>query len=193
MPIPFPTAIRKPPDRAVPAPEQPTGTQLVSENPNVSEVPAENPSNTALQAGTPPESAVKTETPDVSGEKTEMPTDVNEENCVTVGGRKIEITPTKTKYFRNKTASAYGYLKQIPLTEFFSYGKGAFPNDTRDADQILYDFLVAVFDDRNFVRDNYNEITADEIDRIVKIFGRINHIDEKEEAARKNREAQAKR
>ena len=60
----------------------------------------------------------------------------------------------------------------------------------KEPDQLLFNFLVAVFDSSEFVRDNYDEMTADEVDRIVKIFGRINHIDEKEEAARKNREAQ---
>ena len=102
----------------------------------------------------------------------------------------IEIKPTKLKYFRNKTTASYGYIKAIPLTEFLTYDKGVV-DKTRDTDQMLYDFLVAVFDDSQFVRDNYDEMTADDIDRIIKIFGRINHIDEKEEAARKNREAQA--
>ena len=52
-------------------------------------------------------------------------------------------------------------------------------------------FLVAAFDDSTFVRDNYDDLDADTIERIVKIFGRINHIDEKEDQIRKNREAQA--
>jgi hypothetical protein len=86
--------------------------------------------------------------------------------------------------------SAFGIIKAVPLHELLTYDKGVL-DPTRDADQLLYDFLVAVFDDSSFVRDHYDDLDADTIDRIVKIFGRINHIDEKEEAARKNREAQA--
>ena len=121
----------------------------------------------------------------------EMPSDLKEENSVTINGQKIEIHPTKLKYFRNKTASVYNILKVVPLSEFLNYDKGIFDPD-RDADQILYDFLIAVFDDLEFVKENYDNMTAGDIDKILKIFGRINGIDEKEEAARKNREAQAK-
>ena len=121
-----------------------------------------------------------------------QPTSDNEENCITIGDRKIEIKPTKLKYFRNKTASVYNILKVVPINEFLSYDKGVFdPN--RDADEILFNFLIAVFDDSDFVKDNYDNMTAGDIEKILKIFGRLNGIDDKEEAARKNREAQAKR
>jgi len=76
------------------------------------------------------------------------------------------------------------------LHELLTYGKGIL-DESRDADQLLYDFLVAAFDSSDFVRDHYDEMTAETIDRVCKIFGRLNHIDEKEEAARKNKEAQA--
>ena len=71
------------------------------------------------------------------------------------------------------------------------YEKGVL-DEKRDADQLLYDFLVAVFDDPVIVRDNYNELDVDTLEKIIKIFGRLNHIDEKQEAIRKNKEAQAK-
>ena len=141
---------------------------------------------------TPEESPMVENVPEASPEKTEKPSDYIEENCVIIGNQKIEIKPTKLKYFRNKAASAYGIIKAIPLHELLTYGKGIL-DENRDADQLLYDFLVSVFDDSDIVRSNYDEIDADMIDRICKIFGRINHIDEKEEAARKNKEAQAKR
>ena len=143
--------------------------------------------------GTVPEESKQLEnTPEASPEKEEKPSDFLEENCVLVGENKIEIKPTKLKYFRNKAASAYGIIKVVPLHELLTYGKGVI-DETRDADQLLYDFLVAAFDDPVFVRDHYDDLDADTIDRIVKIFGRVNHIDEKEEIARKNREAQVKR
>ena len=138
-----------------------------------------------------PEATAKLEVvPNESPEKTEKPSDFVEENCVMVGDKKIEIKPTKLKYFRNKAASGYGIIKAIPLHELLVYDKGVL-DETRDADQLLYDFLVAAFDDSTFVRDNYDNLDADTVERIIKIFGRINHIDEKEEAARKNKEAQA--
>jgi len=134
---------------------------------------------------------LKTETPAPSEEK-EMPSPVPEKDCVTIVDQKIQIKPTKLRYFRNKAASGYGLIKAIPLTELFTYEKGVLDKD-RDADQLMFDFLVSAFDDVDFVEKNYDEFDAENIDQIVKIFGRLNHIDEKEEAARKNREAQAKR
>lgn len=122
----------------------------------------------------------------------ELPKIEHEENCVTLGDRKIEIKPTKLKYFRNRTASIYSALKLVPINEFLAYDKGVFDND-RDSDQILFDFLIAVFDDGSIVKAYYDDMTSEDIERILEIFGRINHIEEKEEAARKNREAQAKR
>ena len=121
----------------------------------------------------------------------EAPSIQNEQNCVTQGDRQIEIKATKLKYFRNRTASIYSALKLVPQNEFLAYDKGVFDQD-RDSDQILFDFLVAVFDDGALVRAHYDNMTADDIERILEIFGRVNHIDKKEEAARKNREAQAK-
>lgn len=152
---------------------------------------------------TPKESKEKEEKPEGStflGEipvesilKDTKPSDNIESNCVVVDGQKIEIKPTKLKYFRNKAASGYAIIKAVPLPELLTYEKGIIDKE-RDADQLLYDFLVATFDDSTFVRDHYDEFDADLIDKVCKIFGKVNHIDEKEEAARrKNREAQAKR
>lgn len=122
----------------------------------------------------------------------ETPPEKPLENCVTIGGELIEIKPTKLKYFRNKMASAYSLLKTIPLNELLSYDSGVI-DATKDADKILFDFLVAVFDDSSFVASHYDDMTADDVEQVFKIFGRLNHIDEKEEALRKNREAQQAR
>lgn len=121
----------------------------------------------------------------------EMPTPYKEENCVTIKGKKIEIQPTKLAYFRNKTASAYEILKAVPLTEFMTVGKGVF-DEKRDADQILFDFLIAVFDDKELLKTSYDDITAADVEKILEIFGRINGIEARKEEARKNREAQGK-
>lgn len=109
-----------------------------------------------------------------------------------LGNRKVEIKATKLKYFRNRTASIYSALKLVPLNEFLAYDKGVFDSE-RDSDQILFDFLIAVFDDGKLVKTHYDNMTAEDIEKILEIFGRVNHINEKEEAARKNREAQATR
>ena len=152
----------------------------------------EQPEETPQLEVIPEETPELEETPEASPEKEEKPSDVIEENCVMIGEEKVELKPTKLKYFRNKAASAYGIIRAVPLHELLTYQKGVL-DENRDADQLLYDFLVAAFDNSTLVRDHYDDLDADTIDKIVKIFGRINHIDEKEEAARKNKEAQAKR
>lgn len=183
MKIPNPTKeLETLPKVSAPVSETPVETQLIKSEPE------ETPKLTVV----PKESEQKEETPEPSPEKEEKPSDFLEENCVMIGNRKVEIKPTKLKYFRNKAASAYGIIKAVPLHELLTYGKGIL-DEKRDADQLLYDFLVAAFDDSALVRDNYDDMDADTIERIVKIFGRLNHIDEKEETARKNKEAQAKR
>ena len=163
---------------------------------NINPVPKETgvvekvPEESKLKEDKPEQSGLVETKPDITPQKEELPSTMNEENCVVIGGQKIEIKPTKLKYFRNKTASSDGVLKQIPLTELLLYGKGMI-DQKRDSDQILFDFLIAVFDDADFVLKNYDEMTADDVERILNIFGRINHIDEKEEQIRKNKEAQA--
>lgn len=122
----------------------------------------------------------------------ELPTDVNPEDCVTLDGITVAIKPTRFKYFRNKMANIYTVLKVVPLTQFLSFDIGTF-DDERDSDQILFDFLVSVFDDSSFVTAHYDNMTTEDLERILKIFGRINHIDEKEEQQRKNQEARATR
>lgn len=119
-----------------------------------------------------------------------MPDDIKAENAVTLGTLRVEIKPTKLKYFRNRMASAYALLKAIPLSDFLAFKKGTF-DEKRSSDQILFDFLVAVFDDAGLVTQYYDDITSDDLEKILAIFGRVNHIEEKEEKARKNREAQA--
>ena len=188
MPVKTPV-IESPPEETTVTPDSPNESELKKEQPKNLNIKEEKPEKTEIIEEKPEETKPVEETPEVSPEKEEMPSDMNEENTVVVCGQKVEIKPTKLKYFRNKGASAYGIIKAIPLHELLTYDKGVI-DPVRDADQLLYDFLVAAFDDPDFVRDNYNDMDAEAIDRVIKIFGRINHIDEKEEAARKNREAQ---
>lgn len=144
-----------------------------------------------LHKSIPQENIESKEIPEATELDKELPSVENEMNCVVLGGRKIEIKPTKLKYFRNRTASIYSAQKLVPLTDFLAYEKGVFDKD-RDSDQILFDFLIAVFDDGGIVKAHYDDMTSEDIEKILQIFGRVNHIDEKEEAARKNRATQAK-
>ena len=113
-----------------------------------------------------------------------MPDTMKAENVITLGTLRVEIKPTKLKYFRNRMASAYALLKAIPLNDFLAFKKGTF-DDKRSSDQILFDFLVAVFDDASLVTQYYDDLTSDDLEKIINIFGRVNHIEEKEEKAEK--------
>ena len=156
------------------------------------EVPAVDlPEETKVDEPLPEQTTETPEIPVSSPMDAEMPSTLPEENCVMIGDQKVEIKPTKVKYFRNKMASAYNLLKIVPLIEFLQYKQGVL-DPKRSGDQLLFDFLIAVFDDSTFVTDNYDQMSTETIEQIVNIFGRINHIVEKEEAARKNKEAQAK-
>ena len=191
--IPFPTPGKAMPEGNTSVPETPEQTNPIEETPVESLKVEITPKESPEIEQTPDQSELIEETPEVSPKKEEMPSDMKEENCVTVCGIKVEIKPTLVKYFRNKTAGAYSYLQKVPLTEIFKFPDEAFIREGyKSADQMLYDFLVAAFDDSEFVRDHYDEMTADDVEQIVRIFGRINHIDEKDENQRKNREAQAK-
>lgn len=188
-PIPFPTRPKHVPAGTENVPEQPAETKPVQVQPEPTQPVVQQPVEKPVIKEKPEATPQKEETPKPIEPKNEMPSDFNEENCVVIDGVKIEIKPTKLAYFRNKAAATYNALNNIPLTEIFGIKKGVL-DETRDGDQIVYDFLVAVLDDKELVRKNYNKFDADQIDRMVKIFGRINHIDEKYESQRKNREAQ---
>lgn len=182
-PIPFSTNPNKPiPDESnANAKPMPVETSLTKKDPVENNMNKAEPVDPVLGKDVPVESPLVKEDPQI----------VPKENCVIIDGQEIEIKPTKLKYFRNKMASAYYALKTLPLNEVLAYGKNVI-DENRDADQVLFDFLVAVFDDARFVKSHYDNMTADDVEQIFKIFGRINHIDEKEELKRKNMEAQAR-
>lgn len=192
-PIPFATSPDKespetpdtssgpPPEEHHEAKEAPVDPKLIQSNVVVASMNREQPEETEMNREAPEESKLNREPPE----------DFPKENCIKLGDDFIEIKPTKLKYFRNKMAASYSVLKIVPLNELLTYGKGVI-DENRDADQLLFDFLVAVFDDVSIVRDHYEDMTADDVEQIFKIFGRLNHIDEKEEQQRKNREAQVK-
>lgn len=135
----------------------------------------------------PKENISKKEIPEEKVLDRAPPSEVNTENCVTINGETIELFATKIKYQRNRTAAAYRILEIYPLADILTWDKGVVDPD-RDGDQVVFDFLVAVFDNAKVVSRLYDSMTTDDIEKILKIFKRLNKIDEKEEAA-KNRAA----
>lgn len=125
--------------------------------------------------------------PDPTDTQKELPKDFNEAHAVTLDGETREIKSTKVKYHRNRTAVAYRILQVYPLPDVLAMDAGILDPD-RDGDQILFDFLIAAFDDADFVKRHYDNMTAEDVEKVVKIFCEVNGITEKEEQA-KNRQA----
>lgn len=106
------------------------------------------------------------------------------ENIVTICGQQIEIKPTKLFYERNRTATFYRMLDMYPLVDILAMDT-VIPGDDRDGDKCVMDWLIAVLDNEEFVTAHYDEITVEDVEKLLAIFRRINRIDEKEQK-RKN-------
>ena len=102
------------------------------------------------------------------------------ENSVRIGDQLIEIKPTKLKYQRNRTAAFYRMLELYPLADILAMETGAFGDD-RDGDKALMDWLIAVTDDAELVRANYDSMDTGTVEQLLAIFRRVNRIDEKEQ------------
>lgn len=108
------------------------------------------------------------------------------ENTVQFGDTLIEIKPTKMRYLRDRTLNFYKILDIYPLVEILSWGGEAF-EDGRDGDKCVMDWLIAVTNDPQLVKKNYNNIDVDTVENMLLIFKRLNRLEEKEQA-RKNLE-----
>ena len=118
--------------------------------------------------------------PEENKMKEELPRVGVPENTVVIGGKLIEIKPTKLKYQRNRTAVFYHILEMYPLSDILAMGPKSF-GDGLDGDKKLYDWLVAVTDDEELIRENYDEIDSKVVYQLLEIFRRINKISEMEE------------
>ncbi len=118
--------------------------------------------------------------PNAGMETKELPKVGSPENTVIIGGKLIEIKPTKLKYQRNRTAVFYHILELYPLSDILAMGPKSF-GDGLDGDKKLYDWLVAVTDDEELIREHYDDIDSDTIYRMLEIFRRVNKISEMEE------------
>ena len=152
----------------------PAGKQEVKEMPDNTQEIKEIPEN-GQETKPVPEAEIKTK---------ELPQVGTPENTVIIGGRLIEIKPTKLKYQRNRTAVFYHILELYPLSDILAMGANSF-GDGLDGDKKLYDWLVAVTDDEELIRENYDEIDSDIIYRMLEIFRRVNKISEMEEKLKK--------
>lgn len=66
-----------------------------------------------------------------------------------------------------------------PLVDILGFEAGAFGDD-RDGDKCLMDFLIAATDNEELIVQNYDDLDTETIEKIVAIFRRVNHFDEKE-------------
>ena len=119
------------------------------------------------------------EQPQTEQEMRELPKIGNPENAVTIGGKLIEIKPTKLKYQRNRTALFYKVLQIYPVADILAMEAGTFGDD-RDGDKALMDWLIAVTDDPDLIVANYDEIDSGVIEQLLSIYRRLNKVDEKE-------------
>lgn len=120
----------------------------------------------------------------------ELPNAGNIENIVTIGGKEIEIKPTKLKYQRNRTAAFYRLLDLYPLTDILAMDESSF-GDGRDGDKALMDWLIAATDNEELIVKYYDEIDTGVVEKILEIFKRVNRVAEKEEKL-KNAEKERK-
>lgn len=111
---------------------------------------------------------------------TPLPPEGKPENMVQFGNKKIEIKPTLLKYQRDRTASFYRLLKQMPVVDLLALKDGVLdPN--RSSDKMLFDWLIAVTDDPKLVAANYDRIDSETIHQMLEIFCRLNRIKDEDE------------
>ena len=102
------------------------------------------------------------------------------ENSIVIGERLVEIRPTKLRYQRNRTAAFYKILELYPLVDVLAMEAGAF-DAALDCDKATMDWLIAVTDDAELVRTNYDAMDTGTVEQLLSIFRRVNKIDEKEQ------------
>lgn len=128
-----------------------------------------------------PDTEVETKPiPETDVKTKELPQVGTPENTVIIGGKLIEIKPTKLKYQRNRTAVFYHILELYPLPDILAMDAKAF-GDGLDGDKKLCDWLVAVTDNEELIREHYDEIDSDTIYRLLEIYKRVNKISAMEE------------
>lgn len=126
----------------------------------------------------PSDEIIDVDIPEDGVKEVELPEIGVPENTVKIGNKLIEIKPMKMKYVRNRTAAFRHILEMYPLSDILAM-ENSF-GDGRDGDKALYDWLVAVVDNEELIRENYNEIDSDTIYKMLAIHRRIEKVDEME-------------
>ena len=126
----------------------------------------------------PSEEVVSVETPESGMKHIDLPSIGVPENTVVIGGTMIEIKPMKLKYVRNRTAAFRHILEIYPLSDILAMEQNF--GDGRDGDKALYDWLVAVTDNEDLIRENYDEIDTGVIYQLLAINRRIEKVDDME-------------
>ena len=128
------------------------------------------------------------ELPSAGQPEKELPQVGSPENSIVIGGKLIEIRPTRLRYQRNRTAAFYKMLELYPLADILAMEAGALGDD-RDGDKAVMDWLIAVFDDEALVLENYDSMDTATIEHLLEIFRRVNRIDDKEQKQKNLRTA----
>lgn len=140
------------------------------------------PATEQTQKELPSAEQTKKDLPSAEMKTKDTPITGHPENMVQFGNVPIEIFPTQLEYFRNKTANFYHLLQLYPVGEILNLTETELGDkDGRDGDKAVFDWLIAVTNNEKLVKENYNLITQDTIDKLVEIFIRVNKIKEKEE------------
>lgn len=122
-------------------------------------------------------------TPIAQQQTLDAPTKLELSNRVVICGQERQIKSTRLKYFRNHTANFYHAFSQFNIDVLLSAGQGeltTYDNDKRTGDKQILDYLIAIFDDPDFIHDHYNDIDIDTIERAHRIFMRINGFDQRQ-------------
>lgn len=119
----------------------------------------------------------------------ELPPVHDTENCICIDGEYKEIRATKMQYQRSGVAGFYKVLKSMPLIYLFQLPDDYF-DPKRTPTKCLMDWVSAVVDDPAYTKAHFDNMTSEDIYRLLDIFLRLNKIDEMEEVV-KNRVAAA--
>ena len=106
------------------------------------------------------------EIPEVTKERKKPPRTGSPENTIEIGGRLIEIKPTKVRYQRDRTASFYRILEMYPLVDVLGMERNSF-GDGRDGDKAVFDWLIAVTDDPELITEHYDELDTSMIEKLL--------------------------
>ena len=107
------------------------------------------------------------------------------ENTVKIGDKIIEIKPTAILYHRARTAAFYKVIDLYPLPDIFAMPPELIGDPERDGDKCVFDWLIAATDDPELIKENYESIDTETVEKILEIFKRVNRIKDKEDRLKK--------